>query len=280
MAIRAWPGPHPPFGVPFVLNRASPQAVGLRAWWPFGAGAGSLARDMATGRAHGTASGAPLVADSIGSARSFNGTTDYIDVGSVEAVNIGGVLTLSGWINLSTWSFVGGGSGAILADCDASALNFQYGLGVNASGKLIAVWGAAGTPLTGSNTAISLNTWHHFAMVRSGSTGAWVATYYLDGLADGSVSTATNPSSQSGLAIGRYGGLGLGGYRIIGRLADIRIHNRDLSAAEVFQLCVPQTRWQLYGIPVFRRPGPPASVIFRRTLGQHGARIGSRQVAA
>ena len=83
--------------------------------------------------------------------------------------------------------------------------------------------------------ALSANTWQHVAMVRSGSSGDWTCTLYLNGLLDNSGTTASNPNGvNEEVTIGREGSASNRYFN--GPLDDIRVYNRALSTGEVNKL--------------------------------------------
>ena len=79
--------------------------------------------------------------------------------------------------------------------------------------------------VSSGTTVVPLNTWTHFAAVRSGST----LTLYLDGAAAGSISSTQNENWTGANAIlrvgtvGTYEGLGLSQYSLNGYIDDLRI---------------------------------------------------------
>jgi hypothetical protein len=87
--------------------------------------------------------------------------------------------------------------------------------------------GSGQTPeiVSSGTTVVPLNTWTHFAAVRSGST----LTLYLDGAAEGSISSTQNENWTGANAIlrvgtvGIYQGLGLSQYSLNGYIDDLRI---------------------------------------------------------
>lgn len=269
-ASRGWPFAHPPAGVAFGVNRRSPQAVGLVGWWPtVGQSTTGLVREYVSG-AHGAGAGNTALRPdgTVGAAYAMDGTGDYIAVGAAAKpiLDCPAGVTLSAWINIPTTA---GGLRVIAGDANASATVYQYVLEVNnVAGRINAAWG--GAIYGGSSTTLSVNTWYHVAMVRSGTTGAWTVTYYVNGQSDGAVSgIATNPGTQQGFGIGCAGLFTLT-VTFNGLLSDVRVYNRALSPAEVYAMYAPQTRWQLYRslMPAAReRVGSLAGLLLRRRMG-------------
>ena len=69
------------------------------------------------------------------------------------------------------------------------------------------------------------------ALTRSGSAGNWNYVIYLNGVVDGSVNTSSNPSSQQGVAIGRFGKDSSGYFS--GKIDEVAVFNKALSLSEV-----------------------------------------------
>lgn len=286
MAIRAWPGPHPPLGVPFVLNRASPQAAGLAGWWPMRGGDGGVLREVAqnniTTYPGGTSNPTWSPAGLLGEALSLDATNDYLVVDRA-------LLSSSAPFSLCWWEMITQSAGTYVARFALKITGGTKAFTVIRSNDTtnygVLAWREAtgGFVVKGPTSptfAQSLNIWKHFCITcTTNATSNAAADYalYIDGLPS-TVSGTSAPLGGAGSSVNRIGYDGnYNGHSFL--MSDIRIYNRALSAAEVFALYAPQTRWQLYGVNAARR-GVPASVIFRRTLSQQGARIGSRQVAA
>jgi hypothetical protein len=76
-----------------------------------------------------------------------------------------------------------------------------------------------------NNTARSINKWHHVVVVNNAGT----ATFYIDGVADG---TAVSAVSFNADGMG-CDNIAIGTECLIGKLDDVRIYNRALSPTEV-----------------------------------------------
>lgn len=225
-----WLSSTPPVGVPFTLNRASPQAVGLVAWWPaIGNQVGSL-RDYATGFHPGTPSSTPgwVGHGELGAMYDFSGSNRFEVANNARL----GALTptLAMWVELDTTSGT-----QTFVKRDAEWI-------VRADGSTLAYyqWDAGG--LTTLNS-ITLSTATLYHIVCSWNQDAMKV--YVNGFLRHSNSGKTSAPVNIGNIIG-IAAQPSGGEALDGRLADVRIYSRALSDAEVFQLYAPQTRWQLY----------------------------------
>jgi hypothetical protein len=219
----------------FRLNRASPTAKGLVAWWP-GAHPGSKSLHDAAGINTGTWSGTGAHWASDGKRQgvvaAFNGVDDCVDL---SAVGGWGAFTGRGDWTCSLWCYTTQTSTrqGILADWHAGfageSLAMQFGgsqvpndeFGVN-------LRAASGAHALATGVQYTTNTWYHFAATFDGAT----ARAYIDGQDCGVTVSPTPPMNEgNALYIGR-GGLYDGIY-LTGRVDDVRAYTRALSAAEI-----------------------------------------------
>jgi hypothetical protein len=241
----------PPLGIPFTLNKASPQARGLVAWWPTIANInGNRIFDRAR-TYHAALTGNPTwgAAAVVGSTLNLDGSGDYADAGNVTLGMSGdAAYSITLWVNAS----------AVTSD----GMWFSYG-SANAS-RVISI-GSNSTNFYvvhyGNDHAFSvantLNTLQHVAITYNPLTST--ETLYIDGAAVDSW-TPTDLSLVDGEALNIGRAVWNGAIAGACKLADIRLYNRALSANEVFALYAPQTRWQLYqplvGLGSYRVPDP------------------------
>jgi len=131
----------------------------------------------------------------------FDGTGDYLTVPSTPNLSFTGNFTVEAWLYLTSYP----SSANAMYVCDfrnGSTSNFGFGvIGSAGVAKPYAFVGSGPVDATGA-TSLSLNTWYHIAMVRSGST----VTYYLNGVSDATFSTSFSQGA-TGMTIGaRYTG--------------------------------------------------------------------------
>ena len=119
----------------------------------------------------------------------FNGSTDYLSSTASTVLQFGSnPYTIEGWIYQTSRS----GSPFI---CGGIFSGTGMQIGIDASGFIyVSIPGVAN--LTSATIAIPLNTWTHFACVRS-STSAGGFTYYINGVAAGTPTDANNYSGTS-----------------------------------------------------------------------------------
>jgi len=259
---RAGPAIHVPRGVqrprwPFSLNRDSPQADGLIAWWPGWAGAGTTLHSYGGLRGSGTA----LAADG-----TFNGTIAWnVDpdglMGNVvefpggvggDRVDIPFFLNPNdGPASICVWGYLRSMPG----NNDQNIIFQQEGaggvkwLGVRNDATKNSVTTAIGGILFEANTDITARTneWIHYSCTWS-SGGSGTMNIYLDGENDGSA-TRDPQSETSGYRYGAHKVPGMGpgeGESWDGFLCDLRIYNVEVPASVVRAMWSPSSRWDMY----------------------------------
>jgi len=148
----------------------------------------------------------------------FDGTNDYINLGTPSTFAFGtGDFSISGWVYLDTssgyqWIF-------------STGTNFAFGFD---SSRNLQLWvgGTATTPTFN----INLNQWHHVVATRNSGT----VTFYIDGVAHGT--TYTRTGSISAGTYNYIGTFNIGQNHIDGKIDELAIWNRALSAGEVSAL--------------------------------------------
>jgi hypothetical protein len=183
------------------------------------------------GTNNGTISGATFSSAYYGGGANFDGG-DFIDVGTVA---LGNTFTLSMrvWINANASNIQ-----TLLANSASGATSNGFRLFVNTantSNRAVLFETGNGTVGNGAATAagaIVPNAWNHLAVTIDRSTGA--AAIWVNGInatSDGTIRTDFATSANTD-----FGQMTNGGSRLNGRLDQVRIYNRVLTAAEVSQL--------------------------------------------
>ena len=159
----------------------------------------------------------------------FDGTGDYIDLGgsSLSSVCDSGDFALELWFyqdSRSSWTSLitnyGTNSGGWAAYINNSSPNQVYWWHYNGSQYVYLNYSQ------GTRTTITLDTWHHLAITRSGNT--W--RLFLNGIQEDTITdsnniTASNGAVHSGLRLGTINA-GLD-YPLHGYIDDVRITNGD-----------------------------------------------------
>lgn len=122
----------------------------------------------------------------------LNGTTDYLSSTRLAAMRAN--FSLEVWIRGSATTGAGAGTtwsdSAGIIDAGTAANTTDYGLALDATGRLVAGCGNVGATIRSNPGAISDGAWHHVVFTRVQATGEIVL--YLDGVA---VANATNCST-------------------------------------------------------------------------------------
>lgn len=223
---------------PYACNWDSPQADGLVAWWPALPWGGGM-----HDRCHGlfeatTVGGAPsqVSEPEYDVVQSFDGTDDNYAVPNAQTVGL--QLAHLGPVSAFAWALHRTLSGT---NEPVAFFGGQYWVCRFTSGTT----GDAGPFGRNANiTGLATNTWQHlgFTWTYSGS-GSGTNQTYRDGLANSSATgTTTAAGTVEDFTIGRRVSFGF----FDGLVADVRVYDRALSPAVVWQLWDPSTRWDLY----------------------------------
>ena len=199
----------------------------LAGWWKLDEGSGSSTADASSNGNIGTLQNAPLwTTGPIENALAFNGIDQYVSIADSYNLRVGGtnVLTLTAWIRRGTSTAVGG-----IFEKRLNAGGYGLALGVTpcAPNQIKATKYSVVEICLGS--APDDTTWHHFALVYSGSG----VIAYVDGIQNATYNDTQNfVTSSDNLKIGTA----YSAYYFNGSIDDVRIYNRALSAAEIMML--------------------------------------------
>ncbi len=223
----------------------APNNLGLLGYWSMEDGHGSSVTDFSGSRNHGTTSGIanPPTSSSgwttsgkIGQALNFDGTNDYVDLGTKSSLNLTTTLSISGWVNRSnTGKYM-----IPLARRNSSNLQYQLTWVRNGEGthndKVRLDLGLGGSITSFNSTNAHTDTgWHHIAGTYDGAN----VKLYFDGALDGTTAETRSIDSYSiPNEIGFDNGVAdpsLSAYSA-GSIDDVRIYNRALSGTEILTL--------------------------------------------
>jgi len=156
----------------------------------------------------------------------FDGSNDYISIGTIASLNSSNAFTASGWFNYSSLQTVIIGSGA------SSSARFAI-RPESTSSMLVTVGSSVNTITLGISGGISSGTWYHFACVINGTS----LTIYINGSAsDGGSATVSSLSSgwAEDLDIGRNTPNWTGNLRYFdGKLDEIAVYDSALTASDI-----------------------------------------------
>jgi glucose/arabinose dehydrogenase len=203
--------------------------TGLVGAWSFNEGAGTAVGDSSGSGNNGTLSGAGATwttAGKYGAALSFNGSSGNVTVPHAASISFSSSYTLEAWVNPTALSGyetvlikeVTGGCGYWLQTTDA---NIASGFSNSGCREYVS-----------STPTIPLNQWSHLAAVFNDAANTY--TLYLNGVAIRTVTETTVPvPNTQALVFGQSACSSCGNERWRGRIDDIRIYNRPLTASEI-----------------------------------------------
>ncbi len=211
---------------------AYPDAVagsGAKSHWRLGESSGTTSVD-ARGTNHGTIVGSPTLgtagALAGNGAFTFDGVDDYVRT----ARQVADDFTLELWFR--TTQGVGTSTnwydGAGLVDAEETGVTNDFGISINATGRVLA---GVGNPDVTLQSAAGLNNgaWHHVAFTRVRSSGA--IRLYVDGDLVASSTASTNAlAAQTDLDFGR---IQTGNNYFAGALDEVAVYERALTPEEV-----------------------------------------------
>lgn len=196
-------------------------------------GTGAYLKDSTANANNGTPTGPPAVVNGFsGKARSFNGSSDYIEMPDSVSLRIGvPYFTFEAWISPGTVTGCGADGAAV---CIIANKENSYEWGISNTGKLH--WAIANTTpgwaWVNTGVIIPSNTWSHIVLTYDGIN---VYTYLNGVLSNTSAATGNvnNTTYQNALRIGARGAPGVASSFFPGKLDEIRIGNSVRTADEV-----------------------------------------------
>lgn len=165
----------------------------------------------------------------------FDGAGGRVVVPNSASIDITGDLTLAAWVKVTSTSF------SAQPNILARNMNNGYRLRINSAGNLNLLLGNGTTnPTQATGTQVlPLNQWVHVAAVVDFSGSTATVRFYVNGVADASAPTITLSAIESNTAaliIGTRVDSTSATESLQGRLDQVTIYNRAISAAEVLQL--------------------------------------------
>lgn len=221
-----------------VISSDSLTTTGLVGWWKLDDGTGTTATD-ATGGSDGTLKGGAVwTSGRFDGAVAFNGSSQYINIPVTAALNATtDKVTVSAWFKANA---TGSPEKRIVSmPSSETAGSERYALTLN--GNKLKFWVGKNAGDDSVATAFTDTTqWHHAVGVYDGTT----MTLYLDGVEVGSKNTQYSGNirdhTNGNLQIGRYGPDW--GQYFDGKIDDVRIYYRALSASEIQPGCTTPAR--------------------------------------
>ena len=178
------------------------------AYWSFDEGQGAVAHDESANKNDGSITGATWKPESdcvSGKCLSFNGTSDYVDMGNDSSLDMTGDFTLSLWFNSKTWT-TGSAYKTLMSKRDEyGSMDWEWFY--NSGDSAMEFWfGTSGIGQLYFSLGVdpSTNQWHHIILTRSGND----FEMYLDGVSKGTDSSSASIPTGDKLRIGAWFGGG------------------------------------------------------------------------
>ncbi len=218
-------------------NPASNLQQGLVGWWPFDGAylTTTTSTDLGSGGNNGTLSGGPTPSiGKLGQALTFDKSDDVVSVTANSAFNfdITSNFTLSAWVYKTSADATANG---IFGKWQTGSSPYWYcRIGDSASEVFCRFSNSGGTAENYQSASnVVANQWTHISVVANGST----VKIYLNGVIDSTTNITLTGTMQNNvnLQIGNIGS-SLSNHWFGGKIDDVRIYNRALTAAEVLQL--------------------------------------------
>ncbi|MCG2826397.1 MAG: right-handed parallel beta-helix repeat-containing protein, partial [Thermoplasmatales archaeon] len=210
-------------GAVIILEHAY-NTTGLIASWHFNENAGDTVYDSSGNNNDGAVYGAIWTTGVNGSALSFDGENDYVEVPDNDSLDITDAITIEAWIYPKGW---GEGSLGSIAD-----KNWQTGYAFylkNTEGQESIKFASnnAGVVQTADSGSITLNEWQHVVVTYDRQN----VVFYVNGInkGGGAETNAIGTNSES-LFIGNDMGTAC---TFNGIIDEVRIYNRALNATEI-----------------------------------------------
>jgi hypothetical protein len=208
-----------------LVGAAEAEMVG---WWKLNEGSGTSANDSSGYGNHGTLRSNPQwVVGIAGGALEFSGTSDFVDCGSDESLNITGPITIALWMRPAAAGEGGPNAGPV---CKAESGNtWSWQLRYNAPGGNFMGFQFAGVP-EGSTWVdvqenLSPGEWYHIAGTFDGTN----IKCHLNGAETDSGTISGIRGGESTFFIGQDGWVNV----FSGAVDEVRIYNHALSEAEI-----------------------------------------------
>ena len=210
------------------VSNAAPPVTGLVAAYGFEETSGTAVTDASPANNPGTIAGAAArtANGKIGRAIDFDGVNDYVSVADANSLDLTTGMTLEAWVQLDT---VSSWRTTILKEKPGT---LSYALYANSSsarpqGEIVTGTGAGTDRVAGVGPALTAGAWTHLALTYDNAQ----LRLYKNGVQV--VQTASTGAIQASALPLRIGGNTIWGEYTDGRIDEVRVYNRALSAAEI-----------------------------------------------
>jgi thermitase len=207
------------------MTRTSGFDPNFVSWWKFDEGTGTTAYDSA-GNNNGTIYRATWTTGKIGGALSFDGVDDYIKVPDDSSLDVSASFTFAFWMYVDE----GNPGGTVISKDGSEDTTGAYNIYYDRSHRYVWYETNNESPwLVSGENSITMGAWNHIAITFNGSASPSMRIY-VDGIEKASASPPAPGVLPTCLMIGRRGDSDA---FFNGKLDDVRIYNRALSAEEL-----------------------------------------------
>jgi plastocyanin len=211
-----------------VANTAPGGLIGA---YLFNEGSGTTASDTSGNNPAGAISGATwTTAGKYDDALTFNGSTNYVDLGNPTALQSTGSMTWTAWVKATSTP---ADDGQIIAKSDGNS-GWQLKTSPDTGPHTFAISVSSGGGSSGqrySATVRQLNVWYHVAGVYNQT--ARTLDIYVNGVLDNGVLRGAIPAAQAVPNLNVNIGRRTGGYYFSGVIDEVHVYSRALSSAEI-----------------------------------------------
>ncbi|MBX4191245.1 MAG: hypothetical protein KW804_00370 [Candidatus Doudnabacteria bacterium] len=210
-------------------TRKANAAVGLTAGYAFTEGSGTTTADISGNNISGTLTNGPTWSPGhTGTAVTFDGVNDYVNLGTSALLPMSGSFTVSAWV----YETADPADDGIILGKNNGAMTLKSSPDTGSRTFAITIQNTSNVNIQRySNTVRNLNTWYHVTGVYDAATPA--LNIYVNGVLDNGQLSGTIPTTRSATSsafeVGRRGA----GFYLIGKVDDLRIYNRVLSLSEI-----------------------------------------------
>lgn len=206
---------------------------GLVGYWHFDEGTSTVAYDASGNANNGTLTNGPTWQSGVnckaGECLNFNGTNNYLEGGMRDIWKFGtGNFSVGMWVYPTSFNSEASLYDALILNGVGGRIDAFVMVQNATTGKLRLFTNGVYTSASTGN--LTLNAWNYVGLVRSGTT----ATFYINGVADVTTVTLSTNITSGGVILGRYSDVASGYFT--GRIDEVRIYNRALSAQEVLDI--------------------------------------------
>ncbi len=212
-------------GQTFTITTGGGTPQGLVAAYSMNIGSGTAVADTSGNNNNGTVANGTWAAGQFGNALVFNGTSTLVSVPDTASLDLTTGVTMEAWVYPTVQPT--GWRAIIVKEQPGNVLYYLHAGSSSANSPATGVFvGGAERSLVGG-TRLAANTWVHLASTYDGAN----QRLYINGVQvstraqTGAISTSTSPL--------RIGGNSVFGEYFTGRIDEVRIYNRALTAAEI-----------------------------------------------